>query len=144
MPSLKQPPIMSSEPTNINLDKLKQQLSVDVEKQEEEKVFPSQSIQTSSLNDIERTKAVMDAEPKMSIHLPCYPGEVPGKAFEPVTINGYRINIPKGVYVEVPRPFGLIAMEHYNVQMGDSTLGRSMRTDRDQVKDGVSVAQALL
>lgn len=47
-------------------------------------------------------KAKLDKEPKVRVIVPLRFGERPG-AIETVTINGYRYEIKKGYYVDVPQ-----------------------------------------
>ena len=59
-------------------------------------------------------KAVLAAQKKVTIMVPYEPGEPKGTQL-PVNINGYRINVPKGVYVEVPQTVAEIVMASQNV-----------------------------
>lgn len=77
-------------------------------------------------------KAVLDAQPKVRILVPLEGNEKLG-AFHPVTINGYRLNVPKGVYVAVPQTVADIISEAFNVYEQNSAT--AMRTDRDEKVD---------
>lgn len=50
----------------------------------------------------DRMKAHLAEQPKVRMIIPLEGKEVRGKAFETVILNGYRLNIPKGVYVDLP------------------------------------------
>ena len=55
-----------------------------------------------------RTK--LAAQPTVKIFVPLDIGEKPGTQL-PVNINGLRLNVPKGVYVEVPQTVADIVVE---------------------------------
>lgn len=59
-------------------------------------------------------KTVLEAQSKVSIFVPLEIGEPKGTQL-PVNINGLRLNIPKGVYVEVPKTVAEIVMQSQNV-----------------------------
>ena len=50
-----------------------------------------------------RMSNVLASQPKVMTILPCEDGEIAGKAVCQKTINGFRIDIVKGVYVEIPK-----------------------------------------
>ena len=55
-------------------------------------------------------------QPKVRIFIPLGIGEKRGKhAYESVTINGYRMELPKGEYVTVPQGVADIIEAHYNI-----------------------------
>lgn len=62
----------------------------------------------------DRTARIINAQPKMSIFIPLEGKEKIGKATLPVTINGHRWNVPKGIYVEVPSQVAKEAMNSLN------------------------------
>jgi len=82
--------------------------------------------------DARRTKAILDAGPKMKLSLPCYQGEKPGVSEDVAIINGYRYTMKKGVMVEVPEAVGKLFMDHYNIQQGETDAGRAKRIDRSE------------
>jgi len=87
-------------------------------------------------------KSYLAEQPKVSVYVPLEIGEdLRSHPFVPVTINGYRLNVPKGVRVDVPKPVADIIFESLNIYEDNSA--NSMRADRDEVKDGVSVQDAL-
>lgn len=55
-------------------------------------------------------KAMLAKQPKVRILIPTEPKEKLG-ATESVILNGYRLNIMKGVYVEVPQQIAEVIME---------------------------------
>ena len=73
----------------------------------------------------------MAAQPKVRILVPLENGEkiVPGKEvpFLPVKINGYRLNVPKGSYIDVPKSVADIISESLNIY--DSNSASGMRVD---------------
>jgi len=90
-----------------------------------------------------RTKEILDTKPKVSLWLPLDRGEKVGIATEFVSINGYPYWVKKGVMVLVPQPVAELLMNMYNIAMGDSAFGHSMRADRNKVLDGESIQNAL-
>src|SRR6266850_374520 len=59
-------------------------------------------------------KTLLATQPRVSIMVPLENGEPKGTQL-PVTINGARFNVPKGVYVEVPKTIAEIVMESQNI-----------------------------
>lgn len=73
---------------------------------EEENVFRKDvtvenTIRERYMDKKERTRQHLEKQPKVSVYIPLEGSEKPGQMY-PVTINGYTLQIPKGVYVEVP------------------------------------------
>lgn len=58
----------------------------------------------------QRMKSKLNAQPRVTIMIPLDMGEQFG-ATHPVTLNGYRLNIKKGVYVEVPKQVAEVVAE---------------------------------
>lgn len=78
-----------------------------------------------------RMKALCDAEPKVRFMIPLN-GEKMG-AVETCQINGYRINILKGVMVSIPQRFAQLLEESYRLT---AEAGSDLLADRDpEVKD---------
>jgi hypothetical protein len=82
----------------------------EVEKKEEEIKAPAPRVNHTGISE-NRVKAgskaeimreKLSAQPKVMVYIPLGIGEKPGVTI-PVTLNGYRVNIMKGVYVEVPK-----------------------------------------
>ena len=91
--------------------------------------------------DFEKTKnemkAVLDAQPKVRVLVPLESGEKLGE-FLPVNVNGYRLNVPKGVYVDVPQTVADIIAESFNIYEQNSAT--AMRADRnDEVTSALNV-----
>jgi len=74
-------------------------------------------------------KAKLASQPKVRIIIPKEKNESEG-AFETVQINGYTLQIKKGVYVEVPQQVADIIMES-NKQINDAleTAARKLSDD---------------
>jgi hypothetical protein len=91
--------------------------------------------------DFEKTvsdmKALLASQPKVRVLVPLEAGETVvkntdgSKAFPilPVNINGYRLNVPKGVYVDVPQTVADIISESFNIYEQNSAT--EMRADRN-------------
>lgn len=66
--------------------------------------------------DFDRTvnsvRKQLEAEDKRRILIPLMPGE-PANTYQPFNINGYRVNVKKGVYVEVPATIADISEESF-------------------------------
>ncbi len=77
-------------------------------------------------------KEKLAEQPKVRIFIPLDGKETPGTQ-HPVTINGYRVNIPKGVYCEVPQQVADIIMESLN-QTEAATSRNPKRIDLDSPK----------
>jgi len=81
-------------------------------------------------------KALLDAQLKVRVLVPLESGEKLGE-FLPVNINGYRLNVPKGVYVDVPQTVADIIAESFNVYEQNSAS--AMRADRnDEVSSALN------
>jgi hypothetical protein len=104
-----------------------------------EKTIKSLSKAQDYQRRIEETKAILAKEPKTSTFIPLGIGEKVG-AFETVQINGYKLTIKKGMMVEVPMSVGITISEYLNIT---SSAGQDKLADREEVKDGVRVDQAL-
>ncbi len=92
--------------------------------------------------DISDMKAVLDAQPKVEVYVPLDIGEsLKSNPFIPVCINSYRLNVPKGVRVKVPQSVADIIFESLNIYEENSAT--AMRADRTEVKDGISLQDAL-
>lgn len=59
-------------------------------------------------------KTLLASQPTVRILVPYEQGEPKGTQL-PVNINGYRLNVPKGVYVEVPQTVAEIVMASQDV-----------------------------
>lgn len=73
------------------------------------------SINNLELSEAARmTKEKLSKEEKMPIFIPFEPGEVKG-AYRPVSINGYRFEVKKGMMVPVPKTVAKLLMEAMNI-----------------------------
>lgn len=77
----------------------------------------------------EKTADYVNAQPKVSVFIPLEGKESRGRAVLPVTINGHRWNVPKGIYVDVPRPVGDIVKESLN--QTEEAYDNAFRLDKD-------------
>lgn len=81
-----------------------------------------------------RMKAHLAAQPKVSFLIPLGFGEKKG-AYETVIMNGYRLNIMKGVMVEIPRQVAELLAESYQLT---AEAGQEFAVDRtDTVKEAL-------
>jgi hypothetical protein len=90
-------------------------------------------------------KDVLEAQKKVTIMVPYEPGEPKGTQL-PVNINGYRVNVPKGVYVEVPQTVAEIVMASQNVYQEASSAVMSQNDPAKPLRldlQGESDKQAL-
>jgi hypothetical protein len=91
-------------------------------------------------------KAILDAQPKVAIYVPLEHGEPKGTQL-PVEINGYRMNVPKGVpNVQVPQAVADIIWQSLGVYEEASSALRSpndpnrpLRTDLQSDADHVQL-----
>ena len=95
----------------------------------------STSLQTSEIEDLHAEKALqmkenLNKQQKVRMFLPLEGTEKPG-AFVPVTLNGYRLNVPKGVYVDVPEQVADVLRESFD--QTEAAL-RQNRIDLDSSK----------
>lgn len=80
-------------------------------------------------------KAHLAKQPKVSFLIPLGFGEKRG-AYETVIMNGYRLNIMKGVMVEIPRQVAELLAESYQLT---AAAGENFLVDRDQaVKENLN------
>jgi hypothetical protein len=87
----------------------------------------------------ERMKRHLDAQPKVRFLIPLDIGEKKG-AIETVILNGYRYNIPKGEFVEIPQQVADVLSDAYKLT---STAGANIRLDRVDPKTNKPVADIL-
>jgi hypothetical protein len=90
--------------------------------------------ETSLRNDARAMKAHLDAQPKVSIMIPFEVGENPEngkKVMFHCNLNGYAMDIPRGVYVEVPRQVADMIKERLE---SEGKIGAEWRIDRDAEK----------
>jgi hypothetical protein len=80
----------------------------------------------------DKFKAFCETQPKVSTMIPFEIGEKPG-AYAELQINGYKLNVMKGVYVELPRPFADLVRQSWQ-QTADA--GKDMILDRIDPQTG--------
>lgn len=73
-------------------------------------------VDVSLKSDAQRMKEHLEAQPKVSFLIPLLPGEPEG-SYETVCLNGYLMQIKKGVLVELPEQVAEILANKYNVEM---------------------------
>lgn len=84
--------------------------------------------------DAQKMKAHLDAQPKVSIMIPFEVGENRENAKKVkfhVNLNGYALDIPRGVYVDVPRQVAEIIKERLE---SEGKIGADWRIDQDPAK----------
>ncbi len=95
---------------------------------------PSQQARSSAVIDRKITKTVqavkehLDKQPKTMFYVPLSPGEKEG-AYETVQINGYTMQIKKGVSVELPQQVVEMLANKYRVQV---EAGKDMRMNEEK------------
>lgn len=70
----------------------------------------------------------LDKQPKVAFMIPRNPLEIDGLAYETVQIDGFRMEIKKGVMVHLPQQVAEILAEKFNIETtagNDKVLGRS-------------------
>lgn len=94
----------------------------------------TQKAEKALKTDAMKMKAHLEAQPKVSIMIPFEVGENPenGKkvAFH-VNLNGYAMDIPRGIYVEVPKQVADIIKARLE---SEGKIGNEWRIDRDPAK----------
>lgn len=110
-----------------------------------DKVAPVSSVPENGVRNVTQLmtedakimKKTLDAQPKVAFYIPLGPEEKLGQAYESVTINGYRLEIKKGMMVNVPQQVSEMLMEHMNIQ---SSVGVDQRisSKSKEVQDALS------
>ena len=93
----------------------------------------SNNVATQLTADAVAQKAFFENQPKVMMNIPLKEGEKAG-AYEVINVNGYRLQIPKGVVVSLAQGVAEILGEHYNIQLGTGAIPEeaSVRADRDE------------
>lgn len=108
------------------------------------KAKSANSIEAQMTQDAKDTKAALAKQPKVRIFIPLGINEKKGKCPpESVTINGYRMELPKGEYVTVPQGVADLIEKHYNMTAENTEAGEAFRLDRPRSHDGMSTDEAL-
>lgn len=84
--------------------------------------------------DQQKMKAHLDAQPKIKVMIPFDAGvdaRVAKKIPFVVNLNGYRYEIPRGVFVDVPQQIAEVVMERLE---SEGKIGEEYRLDRDPAK----------
>lgn len=82
---------------------------------------------------VERMKKNLAKQELKSIMIPLGPKEKVGSTLT-VILNGYRLNVPKGVYVDVPMQVAKIVADSQNQTI---QAGQNMRLDADNTPDAL-------
>ncbi len=97
--------------------KLQQQLfTLESKVAQSENVLKSgitQSDEEAHLSKAERMKQHLAKQPKVRTIIPLEGKEKKGESFLTVILNGYRLNVPKGVYIDLPEQIADIVKQHY-------------------------------
>ena len=100
----------------------------------ESPVVPAPKVKVSAVqglvSDIKATKKKLDAEEKIHFMVPLAEGEKAGAVHE-CFINGYRVAVPKGTMVQIPKSIANLLAEHYKVNL---EVGAQYRIDNDSKK----------
>ncbi len=77
-------------------------------------------------DDAKRMREKLNGQPKVDFYIPLTSGEKLGQAYESVTINGYRLEVKKGMMVRVPKQVADMLAEFLNIQ---TSIGVEIRLD---------------
>lgn len=118
------------------VQEIKDELKDEIRKELDERIPLGQFLAPNSdpeirrrhLSKAEAMKEHLAKQPKKSIIIPISKGEKRGKAIETVILNGYRYEIQKGVYVDVPEQVAEVIMNHY--QQTEEALDNEFRLDK--------------
>lgn len=89
----------------------------------------------------QKMKEFLWSQPLVTIMIPLEQGEKEGTTL-PITLNGYRLNLRKNTYVEVPKPIADLLKD---ILKQNEAAGRDFRIDVPRIsKEGVSVEEALM
>lgn len=105
------------------------------ESQEEPQARSAAKLDASMKERMTDVKKYLDAQPKVMFYIPLGEREEEG-AFDTVQINGYTIQVQKGVSMELPKPVADMLANKYRVQ---SEAGKAMLANRDdKVQDALT------
>jgi len=89
----------------------------------------------------QKMKEFLWKQPLVTIMIPLEQGEKDGTTL-PITLNGYRLNLRKNTYVEVPKPIADLLKD---ILRQNEAAGRDFRIDVPRPsKEGVSIEEALM
>lgn len=100
----------------------------------EEKKRNIEAVREVHENKRQKMRKALAKQPKVRMYVPLE-GKEPVGSFIPVTLNGHRVNVPKGVYVDVPQQVADIIADRFQ-QIDDA--GKKYRLDLigDKMGDG--------
>lgn len=81
------------------------------------------------MNEVAKAKAILDEQPKIRMMIPLAIGEKKGKAFLDVGFNGYFMQLPKGVYLDLPESIANIVSESFQQT---EAAGEDFKIDGDK------------
>lgn len=85
-------------------------------------------------SDAKKMKDHLDKQPKVSIMIPFDQGEDPKSAGSvpfALNMNGYKMDLPRGQYIDVPRQVAEVIKERLE---SEGKIGRNWRIDNDSQK----------
>lgn len=105
-----------------------------VETQPAKTVVTEQQVEKAWRSDIERTKAHLDAQPKVQIMIPLEQGVAPSVArqipFE-ININGYKVSLIRGTQQIVPEQIAKMVWERLE---SEGSIGNEWRIDNNPAR----------
>lgn len=139
-------PVVASQDEETDEDDAEDTVAKPLIQREQPRVRTRNSIESEISADLKLIKDALAKEPKVRISIPLGIGEKRGSpsAVESVTINGYRMVLPKGEYLTVPQSVADIIERHYNMSPENTEMGEAYRLDRTRTKaDGMTTDEAL-
>lgn len=118
----------AKQPKKASAKETKKAPAKEVKKQPKKASATSAEVAAEAKSDALTMKEILEQEEKVMFSIPLAPGEKEG-AIESVTINGYRMEVKKGVMQELPKSVVQILAEHYNISQN---AGKEMLIDRDE------------
>jgi len=120
----------AKQPKKASAKETKKAPAKEVQKQPKKASATSAEVAAEAKSDALTMKEILEREEKVSFYIPLEAGEKAG-AFETVTINGYRMEVKKGVMQELPKSVVAILAEHYKVA---AEAGKQMLIENDDKK----------
>lgn len=100
-----------------------------------ERVLGSDDTNPDKGTDAERTKETLLAQPRVTIMIPRDEGEAEGIP-QSATINGYRLDLPKNAYIEVPEAIAKLIMDSHKQTQVALAQGRIDSSDKKSALRG--------
>lgn len=104
-------------------------------------VSPSQDAEAQQVwkTEVQTIKAMLDSRPKVRTFVPLDLNEKPG-SYLPVIFNGYRVDVLKNHYVDIPDVISDIIAESYNQT---ASVGQDLLLDRVDNRTGRPVSDSM-